>query len=200
MTVRNINAIFKLATPQEIQDGVIWYAEAQKVAQQISLDLSVPLHIVVGVIAALSPNNKWKRNIVNARELIKAFTNGDYMESVKVSTYHTMRLKAWHILQANGSSEQVVKALNGQKIIAFYHCIMGENTCCVDGHARNIFYGERIGLTNNKTSIGKKEYTTIASAYTRAAIIQSKKHNRSFKAYEIQAITWVTWRRIHGIK
>ena len=200
MTVRNINAIFKLATPQEMHDGLVWYNRAQTQAKIIAIDLSVPLHIVVGVIASLSPNNKWERNLVNARQLIQAYTNGDYMESVKVSTYNPMKLKAWRILQANGNNEQVIKALNGQKIIAFYRCIMGENTCCVDGHARNIFYNERIGLTDNKTNIGKKEYATIASAYTRAATIQSKKHNRSFKAYEIQAITWVTWRRIHGIK
>jgi hypothetical protein len=199
MSVRKITAMFRLASPEQIRNGIVWYAEAQKVAQQISLDLSVPLHICVGVIAALSPNNKWERNVTNARDLIAGYLNGDDMDNIKVSTYHTMKAKAWGILANNGTSDEVVTALNGQKIIAFYRCIMGENTCCVDGHARNIYYGERLGLTDDKTNIGKKEYVTIANAYTRAAKILSK-GGRKFHAYEVQAITWVVWRNLHGIK
>lgn len=200
MTTRNITSVFKLASPQEIRDGIVWYAEAQKQAKQIALDLDMPLHIVVGVIAALSPNNKWDRNVSNAHDLIKGFIDGEPMESIKVSTYHTMKAKAWGILIDNGTSDDVIVKLNGQKIISFYRCIMGENTCCVDGHSRNIYYGERVGLTNNKINIGKKEYKTISDAYTRAAKALSKKHGRTYHAYEVQAITWVTWRRIHGIK
>ena len=60
----------------------------------------VPVYIAVAVIAALSPNNKWSRNLVNADALIGAFINGDGIDSVKVSTYHKMKAKAWDILAA----------------------------------------------------------------------------------------------------
>ena len=196
--IDNIIKIYKLATPEEKRDGIGWYANAYSDCNRIALDLSVPVHIVTGVVAALSPNNKWDRNVVNARELIQAFVNGDDMDSVKVSTYHTMKKKAWSILEDMPDHEGVVVLLNGQKIVSFYRNIMGDDTCTVDGHAKNIYYGERHGLTDDRTNVGKKEYKTISDAYVKAGK-RVRVNGRSLKAFEIQAITWVVWRRIHNI-
>lgn len=194
MSTHNIEAIFALATPADILAGKQWYAEAQTACQTIANRHELPLQIVVGVVAALSPNNRWERNLADADRLCAAFLNGDAVESVKCSTYHTMRAKAWGILQDGPStSEQVAKQLNGQKIVAFFRCIMGENTCCVDGHALNIYRAERHPLTSDKTNIGVRLYRTIAEAYAEAG----EKHG--LKAYEMQAITWTVWRRVHGI-
>lgn len=196
--IDNIIKIYKLATPEEKRDGIVWYANAYSDCNRISLDLSVPVHIVTGVVAALSPNNKWDRNVTNARELIQAFVNGDGMDSVKVSTYHTMKKKAWSILEDMPDHEGVIVLLNGQKIVSFYRNIMGDDTCTVDGHAKNIYYGERHGLTDDRTNVGKKEYKTISDAYVKAGK-RVRVNGRSLKAFEIQAITWVVWRRIHNI-
>ena len=196
--IDNIIKIYKLATPEEKRDGIVWYANAYSDCNRIALDLSVPVHIVTGVVAALSPNNKWDRNVTNARELIQAFVNGDDMDSVKVSTYHTMKKKAWSILEDMPDHEGVVVLLNGQKIVSFYRNIMGDDTCTVDGHAKNIYYGERHGLTDDRTNVGKKEYKTISDAYVKAGK-RVRVNGRSLKAFEIQAITWVVWRRIHNI-
>ena len=196
--IDNIIKIYKLATPEEKRDGVVWYANAYSDCNRIAIDLSVPVHIVTGVVAALSPNNKWDRNVVNARELIQTFVNGDDMDSVKVSTYHTMKKKAWSILEDMPDHEGVIVLLNGQKIVSFYRNIMGDDTCTVDGHAKNIYYGERHGLSDDKTNVGKKEYKTISDAYIKAGK-RVRVNGRSLKAFEIQAITWVVWRRIHNI-
>tara|TARA_R100001230_G_scaffold6735_1_gene2542 strand:+ start:72 stop:668 length:597 start_codon:yes stop_codon:yes gene_type:complete len=196
--IDNIIKIYKLATPEEKRDGIVWYANAYSDCNRVALDLSVPVHIVTGVVAALSPNNKWDRNVVNARELIQAFVNGDGMDSVKVSTYHTMKRKAWTILEDMPDHEGVIALLNGQKIVSFYRNIMGDDTCTVDGHAKNIYYGKRHGLTDDKTNVGKKEYKIISDAYVKAGK-RVRVNGRSLKAFEIQAITWVVWRRIHNI-
>ena len=196
--IDNIIKIYKLATPEEKRDGIVWYANAYSDCNRIAIDLSVPVHIVTGVVAALSPNNKWDRNVTNARELIQAFVNGDGMDNVKVSTYHTMKKKAWSILEDMPDHEGVIVLLNGQKIVSFYRNIMGDDTCTVDGHAKNIYYGERHGLTDDKTNVGKKEYKTISDAYVKAGK-RVRVNGRSLKAFEIQAITWVVWRRIHNI-
>ena len=161
MTVENIIKIYDMATPEEKRNGVIWYAEALAACSRIGLDNGVPLHIVVGVCAALSPNNKWDRNVVNTREMVQAFINGDDMDSFKVSTYHAMKSKAWGILEAMPETEEeVMVLLNGQKIVSFFQNIMGHDTCTVDGHARNIAYGVREGLTGSIT-IGKIEYKRL---------------------------------------
>ena len=199
MTVENILAIYKMATPEEKRDGIVWYANALSECNRIALDLDIPLHIVTGVCAALSPNNKWDRNIINARDLCEAFINGDDIDSVKVSTYHAMKRKAWVILEAMPNHDGVISILNGQKIVSFYRNIMGDDTCTIDGHARNIAYGERVGLTDDKTNIGIKEYRDLQALYVQACK-RTRVNGRALKAFELQAITWVTWRRIHNIK
>jgi len=197
MTVKNrnnIEKVFKLATPEEIKDGVTWYALAQADARRMAIYYSIPLTTVVGVIASLSPNNKWERNVINAKDLIEGYLNGEHKESIKVSTYHAMKDKAWSMLEDMlETDEDILTRLNGQKIKSFYECIMGYDACCIDGHAYNIWRYERVGLTTDKTNIGKKLYAEIQGDYVRVA------KKLDMKAYELQAITWVAWRRIHGI-
>jgi len=194
ITTKNIIAVYKMATPDEIKQGIEWYLNATSDCKNIADRLRLPLHIVIGVVSALSPNNKWKRNIVNADELCTAFINGQDMDSIKVSTYHKMKQKAWSILRLMPTYDDAVTILNGKKIVSFFKNINGdESEITIDGHARNIYYNDRQGLTTPNTNIKKSEYADIQVAYLRA----SKK--LGIKAYELQAITWVAWRRIHGI-
>lgn len=195
ITTKHILAIYKLANPSEIQHGLTWYVNALTDCRNIANDLELPIHIVVGVVSALSPNNKWERNIVNAKDLCTAFINGQDMDSIKVSTYHKMKQKAWSILERMPSYEETIEILNGKKIVSFFRNISGDETdITIDGHARNIYYNDRQGLTTPNTNIKKSEYKDIQKAYVRAS------RKVGIKAYELQAITWVTWRRIHGIK
>ena len=195
ITTKNIIAIYKLANPSEIKHGLTWYVNATKDCKEIAIKYDLPIHIVIGVVSALSPNNKWERNIVNADDLCKAFIDGQDMDSIKVSTYHRMKQKAWSILEQMPSYDETIKILNGKKIVSFFKNISGdESDITIDGHARNIYYNDRQGLTTPNTNIRKLEYLDIQKAYLRA----SKK--LGIKAYELQAITWLAWRRIHGIK
>ena len=194
ITTKNIIAIYKLANASEIKHGLTWYVNANTDCMKIANTLELPLHIVIGVVSALSPNNKWERNIINAQDLCTAFMNGQDMDSIKVSTYHKMKQKAWHILETMPSYDETITILNGKKIVSFFRNISGDETdITIDGHARNIYYNDRQGLTTPNTNIKKNEYLDIQKAYLRA----SKK--LGVKAYELQAITWVAWRRIHGI-
>lgn len=198
MTVENILATYDMATPEEIREGIVWYATALAECKRISIDNGIPQNIVTGVTAALSPNNKWTRNIVNARDMVEAYVNGDGIESFKVSTYTKMKEKAWSILECSTASDQeIIEILKGQKIISFFGNIMGYDGCTIDGHARNIAYNERIGLTGS-LYIGKKEYKTLQEEYVKAASMRTT-NGRNLKAFEMQAVVWVVWRRIHNI-
>lgn len=193
--VENILAIYHMATPDECANGIAWYQNARHDAEDIAARHGVSLRVAVGVIAALSPNNKWVRNVTDADNLIAAYIAGEHVESVAVCTYNKMRQKAWGILQEMPDDDQhVMRLLNGQKIVSFFCNIMGHDTCTIDGHALNIARGERVNLSDNKTNIGKKLYAELQGAYNVAA------HSCGLKAYEMQAITWVAWRRLHNIK
>ena len=207
VAVKNIIAIRKKAKPEDVAHGIAWYAEAYEECRIIADRFNLPIHIVIGVVAALSPNNRWELNIRNANDLICVFTTGGIMDDVSVCTYSAMKRKAWSILEQMPTRysehdtvivDEVKDILNGKKIVCFYENIIGDDTCTIDGHARNIAYAERVNLTDGKTSIGAKEYRNLQAAYVEAAG-RCRVNGRKLKAYELQAITWVTWRKLHGI-
>ncbi len=207
LAVKNIIAMRRKAKPEDVAHGIAWYAEAYEQCRIIADRFNLPIYIVVGVVAALSPNNRWSTNVTNANDLITAWHNDDTPDNVSVCTYNAMKLKAWSILREMPDRyeendtlivDEVKTILNGKKIVCFYENIMGDDTCTIDGHARNIAYNERVNLTDNKTSIGVKEYANLQDAY-RIAASRCRVNGRRLKAYELQAITWVTWRKLHGI-
>lgn len=188
----NILTVFNQATDQEKGNGCYWYRGALLDCQGMADEYELPLHIVVGVVAALSPTNKWERNLVDARNMIDSFVNGGYVEDCAPCTYKTMRDKAWSILTRMEDREVTALVLNGPKITDFYHCILGEGTCVIDGHAWCIANNDRRTM-QEVPSIGKAKRIELQQAYLEAA----QAHN--LKAYEMQAITWLTWKRIHNV-
>ena len=189
----NITCVYRDADETQHAEGLLWYENAQKAAHDIAVKYDIAVYIVAAVIAALSPNNKWSRNLTNADALIGAFIRGDGIDSVKVSTYHAMKRKAWDILAARPDYETAKKMLKGQKITSFFCDIMGEFNVTIDGHARNIAYGERVGLTDDRSNIGVREYRALQAAYEEAA------RRVGLMPYQLQAITWRVWRDRHGI-
>ena len=192
--VRNILKLYRQATQEDTTNGVEWYARAERMAKAIAQDAGLPLSTVIGVMAALSPNNRWGRNCRDAATMCQAWQNGDSMDSFKVSCYNTMKAKAWAILELGlTDDEDILSHLNGQKIRSFYSNIRGLDEVTIDGHALNIARGKREGLTSDKTNMGKREYLELQAAYVRAA-----KRVR-VKPHVLQAITWTTWKRVHNI-
>ena len=191
--IYNIISVWTDADETQRAEGLVWYENAQTKAHYIAVRYDVPVYLVVAVIAALSPNNKWSRNVRNAAARIGAFIRGDGIDSVKVSTYHAMKRKAWDILAARPDYDGAKAMLKGQKITSFFCDIMGEFNVTIDGHARNIAYGERISLTDDRTNIGVREYRALQAAYEAAA------ERLGLMPYQLQAITWRVWRERHGI-
>lgn len=191
--IANIVACYKTADDDQRAGGMAWYSKAQCAAYDIAAKYDIAVYIVVAVISALSPNNKWLRNLSNADALIGAFLRGDGIDSVKVSTYHKMKQKAWDILAARPDYDTAKTMLKGQKITSFFCDIMGEFNVTIDGHARNIAYDEKVGLTDDRTNIGKLEYRALQAAYEEAA------RQLGLMPYQLQAITWRVWRDRWGI-
>ena len=196
---RNVLAVYDLATSGERVEGMEWYNRANRVAATIAAEHGISLETAAGVIAALSPNNRWERNIVDAENVIRAFSIGgaEEAENVKVCTYGKMRTKAIQILEATSIVDHA-SILNGRKITAFYECIIGRmDAVCIDGHAYSIWFGDRLTM-KQVPNIGKKLYAEIVSDYVEAARILSE-NGTSVTAFEVQAITWCAWRRLHGV-
>ncbi len=189
----NILAVFFTANPAELQHGSRWYPDALAACETIAQSYSLPINTVAGVVAALSPNNKWQRNIIDADNLCRLYTSGGYDDAAqcKVSTFNGNKQKALQIL----SGIAPLESLGGLKVRAFYSCILGDDAVCVDGHAFAIWKGERIPTTKTP-KISPKLYAAIAADYRNAANTINAVMGTTYTAAQVQAITWTAWHRI----
>lgn len=189
-----IQAILDLATVADHSEGMSWYRRANDAATRMASQYGIHAETVAAVIAALSPRNKWDRNLVDAENLINIFQAGGAEEAanVKVCTFNKNKAKAIEILLADCLQEEAKAILSGPKLVEFYSCILGQDDVCIDGHAYSIWLGDRITLAN-VPSIGKKLRQQIKADYISVA------DRNDLRPYEVQAITWVTHRRIHGV-
>ena len=194
--VNNIKAVYLLSTTQEKIDGAKWYQSAHDIAMQLAIDYGLTLQTTAGVIASLSPRNKWSRNVIDAENLIEAFVcDPESAANIKVCTFGKNKEKALNILKADQDfyTDNVRDILKGPKLVEFFNCILGVEDVCIDGHAYCIFNGSRTSL-KDVPSIGVKLRAEIKSDFKKAAA------KFKISPAEMQAITWVTWRRIYGVK
>ena len=70
---QNIRAVLTLASLTEQADGNSWYPVANSVAISLVDRYEISEAQAIGVIAALSPRNRWERNIQDADALISAY-------------------------------------------------------------------------------------------------------------------------------
>jgi len=197
---REIVAKFTLATSQEVQLGCDWYPSALKISARIGEKYGVSAEVVAGVIAALSPNNRWERNIIDAEAIIKCWRSGGTrtdMTNVKVCTYGKMKQKAIDILLTR---VPIVDILKGKKLIEFFNCITNPalNDVCIDGHAYSVWFGQRLTM-KEVPAIGIRLRSQIKQDYRDATCFINEELGEHFTPASIQAITWVTHKRIYDV-
>lgn len=93
--------------------GINWYSEVNYWCMIVSNEYKLPLYKVCGILSALSPQNKFDRNLEDVISLIE--TNGN----CKVSTFGSNKEKAIRILNANNIGE-VFREFKGLKTRAFF--------------------------------------------------------------------------------
>ena len=197
---REIVAKFTLATSQEVQLGCDWYPSALAIASRIGAKYGLRTELAAGVIAALSPNNRWERNIVDAEAIIKCWAAGGTrtdMLNVKVCTYGKMKAKAVDLLTLD---VPIATILNGKKIIEFFNCITNPmlNDVCIDGHAYSVWFGQRLTM-KEVPAIGKRLRSQIKNDYRDATFFINEELDTAYTPADIQAITWVTHKRIYNV-
>lgn len=195
----SIIGTFFLASPVEIQEGQQWYQRAADITAKISGKFGISLAQAAGVIAALSPQNPWERNIRDAYNICEAFTIDGKAAAlnVKCGTFNSNKAKAIAILESDGLIHKVAGILNGQKVVAFFYCIIGDpEAVCVDGHAYSIWLGERVS-TSDTPKITPKLYERIAQDYRESTHKINSILGSSYLPATVQAITWVVHRNLY---
>ena len=178
----NIINCYHLATKDEISKGKLWYLDARKICKRIAKETNTKLITACGVMAALSPNNTWEQNQIDCKKYLLD-------QNHRPATYGMMREKAESIIiEDNSTVNSICKILNGQKITRFFLNIYSRrfNVVTIDRHAISIYFGTH----EHDFKYTPKRVAKIRADYKRAAQMIG------IPAYQLQAITWVTWKRL----
>lgn len=197
LTVRtmanHIEALYRLAQPEEVIEGKLWYRDAKAWVYQVAAASNLEPVIVAGILSALSPGVSWEQNKVDCLNFIDAYQQ-DRMGSLKVGTYGPNKRKAIDIVENCEDFEDVFKTLEGTsgwKTARFFANIMRPNSpdyVCIDRHAYKAAINVIDGGSLSPSSW--KRYRETSQAYKRMA------KKLKLTPCELQAIVWVVYKRI----
>lgn len=192
-TVSNVLSVYRRSTADDMAEGMMWYRAAHKWAVDHTHGRPHLAMRNAGIVAALSPMNEWKNNKRKAEELISKRGRIVFGEdgSNGIGLGANVR-KAIDIY--NGADP--LDVLKGDKVRAFYRTILdpfGDIDPVIDRHAFDIAVGRRTDDRTRSMLQRKGVYETFATIYREAA------RQADIGAAEMQATTWVAWKRIHGI-
>ena len=179
---KNINMILFQATDEERAKGERWYANAGFIASGMGAEYGYTKAQACGIIAALSPRTEWHQNLLIAERFMRG-------EECIRQTGNNLE-KAARI--AEESEPEVIAAIlfgrGGRKVEAFYYNLTGDHTyVTIDRHAFDLALqsDEWKTLTPSRHSALVMAYTAVAEA-------------NHLQVCQVQAITWLTWRRMKG--
>lgn len=188
----NILAVYDRATEHEREHAADWYREAHTLAESLSPG---DIERGAGVIAALSPQQSWTRNVQTATLAFERGTACEYVdadgETVKQLGLGANCVKADRIL--NGAHP--LDVLGGDKVLSFYDNILnpGGDAVTIDRHAYDVANAKR-GTDKSRDRLNLAGmYARYVDAYKLAA------RELNLGALELQAIVWVAWRRENGV-
>lgn len=168
------------ATDLNIKEGMYWYKEAHMRCEKVAEELNVPLYQFIAIVAALSPQKRWERNIEDA--ILYVTSKG----KAKLFATDVTKEKCKKILKLDKDiieNEKIKDILNGNKIKSFYNNILRpykNDTVTIDRHA--------IKSVNMQGTLTDKKYREIQAVHHKV----SKKIG--IKAHELQAILWLVVR------
>jgi hypothetical protein len=172
---KNLDKYFNLATEDDIKSGLLWYQQANDICKDIAQKYGTSTFIASGVISALSPRNKWAKNIQDAYSVFEAVQNSISAADTKVSTFHTNKFKAFAIAQG-----KVTITSESNKTFAFCENIahLNEDFVTVDVWHLRACFDKTMG------SIGDLAYKQLQN------ITLSKAKKLGMRGFEYQAIIW----------
>ena len=180
-----LNFWYNESTSDEREAGKIWYDEAKEYVKVLSLRFNTPQIICAGVVSALSPNNRWERNKIDAHAVLDAVSKGKDSDQIKVCTYNNNKLKAFAIARGD---MRILK--QSPKTYAFARNISGEDTHQVTidkWHLRAVQTRSK-SPKECKTSVTPLQYKNLERDCQKVA----KKYG--LEPSVLQATIWVTIR------
>lgn len=193
---KNIVAAFDQASPEEIEQGMRWYADAHTLAKAIAHGDATR---GAGLLAAYSPQSPWPVNMFNAARAIEL---GHALGPGEGMITHAMQKHAQLAMDGKSTDENFGKG--APKIRAFARLIEHggdhpEDTAgevVLDRHAMSVAMGVRLTKEEADDAPIDKErfYQHVADEYRKAALEISRR-GTPVAPHQVQAITWLRQQR-----
>jgi hypothetical protein len=181
----NIINTYNEATTEEKEYWGKWYYKAKAIVEKLAEEYQIPLNIMAGIVATLSPGNRWNSNITAAKRLIEKYKFGIPHE--RINSYSKQIEKARKILETGDLSNII-----GPKVTVFYKSLVNpdeiKNDLVLDSHAINIWRGDTRRKIKKTPQPSKSEREQMIVDYKKASEILG------VSVQEIQAVTWYIWK------
>ena len=195
------------ATPDEIAQGMHWYADAHHVATVIA---NSNAHLGAGMLAIYSPQQGWIGNVLNAARVLR---EGKGIGGPGSGMFATTAQK--HAADRLLAGEPYEAIFNGPKIRDFAHLIEfggdqdpDDPRVVIDRHALSVAHGHALtsdeydsapvdGFRRKDGSISRRHYDHVVSLYRRAAELISDRVGERVSAHQAQAVTWLVRQRLN---
>lgn len=180
---RNLLTLYRDALPCDVSLGERWYPEAHRIVVEWSGAYGYSIATVASVIAALSPQQEWTRNLIQADDCLA----GRY-PSVRGIAANYDKAERIRVERADSPMGYFKSA---PKVCSFARNLAGDmDYVTVDTHATQAALND-VQLT---VTLKWNRYVLFALCYERAA----RKVHRS--PAEFQAIIWHTWKRKYPVE
>lgn len=179
MYENKIYDLLETLTEEQRKDGLQWYFTVNEFCKNVSFIYKIEEYKVAGILAALSPNNKFDRNVLDTVNFIK--TNGN----CKVCTFGANKEKAKQILFNANCHNEVLTILKGNKTSAFFMNIYMPNcpeNVTIDLWMNRIFDNEGKSITNKRY----RDFSNIIKQYAKELNLIPQ---------QLQALLWVAIRQ-----
>lgn len=182
MTV-NVLSVYHDATLAERKAGLDWYPNAHDVVLQWAGYYGRSIANVACVVAALSPQVSWERNLIIADDVLK----GDNPSIGGV--LHVNLRKAEHVRDERISNLLTVFP-GGPKVNSFAANLAGDysGAVTIDAHAAQAALADVLFTKD----LPWAPYACIAAAYFEAA------RQLGIMPAHLQAIVWLAWKRMYS--
>jgi hypothetical protein len=174
----NILVVLGRAKPEHHREGIDWYQHAHTLARVLAGQHGITVDQAAGVLAALSPQLSWPRNVAYAEQFL---ATGD------APVLGRSKRAAARIV----AGEAPLSVPSGPKVRAFFSNIAdpdGLDAVTVDRHAHDVAVGQRYGDARRPLLGRQGGYELLASAFRLAAA------KVGLHPSAVQAITWLAWR------
>ena len=184
----NLVKLYRLAEPADITDGFDWYPKARRIVAEWSTTYDYHTSAVACVIAAISPQCEWTRNLIIADDVLadRPVSIGGALH-VNITKARRLRDDS-SLLQLETGKRMVAVFPHGPKVTSFALNLAGNDSAVtMDGHAM------QAALNNPRADYRLRwtPYLCFAQAYEAAA---ARLHVPSST---FQAVIWHVWKRLY---